>query len=261
MSPVWSKQPLKAIFITFHIFRTLATLPWLLIKYAPKSARPFPEWSMKQCVINVLVRELLVYHYETQSNAMSTVLSDHEKAGDRHTLAKPAKAELYSGILASAIVQPAAVGGLWYPAPPPASTDDVAEEKVVLHFPGGAFVLAYGSEMYGKPVSAAMEKYLKADRTFFAQYRPSASDDTRFPAALQDVLTFYNYILSLGYKPGNIVLSGDSAAGNLLIGLLRHLEGLPDLPLPSSAILVSFRYPISLHPYHRQVYVMLTSRV
>ncbi|KAI1812334.1 Alpha/Beta hydrolase protein [Poronia punctata] len=240
MTTLWSKQPFKATFITFHIFRTLAILPWLLIRYAPKSARPYPEWSMKQCVINAIVRQLMVYHTTTRSNAMSAVLSDHKKAGERHALASPAKAELYSGILVSDVAKPAAVGGLWYPAPPSeTSPDDIAGEKIALHFPGGAFVLAYGSEMYGKPVSDAMSKYLKVARTFFAQYRPSADDATRFPAALQDVVTFYNYILSLGYKPQNIILSGDSAAGNLIVALLRHLEGQTDLPLPSAAILWS----------------------
>ncbi|KAI0199866.1 Alpha/Beta hydrolase protein [Astrocystis sublimbata] len=227
MAPVWSKQPFKAIFITFHVIRTLVAVPWLLIRYTPKSARPSHECSMKQCVINALVRQLMVYHTETRSNSMSAVLSDHAKAGKRHDLAKPARSDLYSSILASDAAKPAEM------------LADVGREKLVLHFPGGAFVLAYGSEMYGRPVAAAMSKYVKADRTLFAQYRPSADDATRFPAALQDIVTFYHHVLSLGYRPENIILSGDSAAGNLIVAFLRHLEGTTDLPLPNSAILWS----------------------
>lgn len=167
---------------------------------------------------------------------MSIVDSDHKKTKDRYALAEPTDADTYSGSLSPNVAQPAPVGGLWYPAPIPIGSS--SEEKVVLYFPGGGFVLAFGQEMYGKPVSKAMSKYL-GSRTFFAQYRLSTDDTTRFPAALQDLVTFYTYILSLGIKPGNVILSGDSAAGNLVIALLRYLEASPKLPLPRGAIVWS----------------------
>ncbi|KAI0425450.1 Alpha/Beta hydrolase protein [Xylaria sp. FL1042] len=239
MAPTWSKQPLKGVFIAFQFLRTLALLPWLLVRYSIKSARPFPEWSLRLCVINVLVKQLLVYYTKTGSNAMSIVVSDSKKAKERHTLARPGDARLYSGILTSSKVRPTAVGGLWYPTPLYVGSPNLDDEKVVLHFPGGGFVLAFGQEMYGKIVSKAMSQYLKASRTFFAQYRISTDDSTRFPAALQDLVTFYNYILSLGVKPHNVILSGDSAAGNLVIGLLRFLETSSKLPLPGGAIVWS----------------------
>ncbi|KAF2972772.1 hypothetical protein GQX73_g778 [Xylaria multiplex] len=170
---------------------------------------------------------------------MSVVVSEHKKAKERHSLAEPAAENLYSGILNSSVCKPAPVGGLWYPAPLQEGSPNLDEEKLVLHFPGGAFVLAFGQEMYGRTVSKAMSQYLGASRTFFAQYRPSVDDATRFPAALQDVVTFYGYILSLGVKPHNVILSGDSAAGNLVIALLRHLETSSNLPLPGGAIVWS----------------------
>ncbi|KAI1125075.1 Alpha/Beta hydrolase protein [Nemania abortiva] len=236
MAPVWSKQPLKGVFITLHIIKTLTILPFLLIRYGPKSARPFPEWSLKQCVINALVRQLLVYYTATRSTAMSIVASEHKKAKKRYALAEAIDPDVYSGCLSPDVAQPAPVGGLWYPAPIP--TGASSEEKVVLYFPGGGFVLAFGQEMYGKPVSKAMSKYL-GSRTFFAQYRLAIDDTTRFPAPLQDIVTFYTYILSLGIKPDSIIVSGDSAAGNLVIGLLRYLETLSKLPLPRGAIVWS----------------------
>lgn len=86
-----------------------------------------------------------------------------------------------------------------------------------------------------------MTQYLKATRTFLAQYRISTDNETRFPAAIQDLVTFYRYTLSLGLDPKNIILSGDSAAGNLVIALLRYFENLrsPELPLPGGAMLWS----------------------
>lgn len=242
MAPIWSKQPFKAVFITFQVFKTLTLVPWLLIRYSLKSARPYPEWSLKLSVTNPIIRELFTFYTATRTNAMSIVASDHEKAKDRYSLVQPADAKAYTGIVTPGAVQPAAVGGLWYPAPPPSSEGDVAKEKVVLHLPGGAFVLAFGSEMYGSDVSKAISQYLGVPRTFFAQYRPATDDATRFPAAIQDAITFYSYILSLGYKPQNITLSGDSAAGNLMIGLLRYLEAegeAANLPLPGGAMVWS----------------------
>ncbi|KAI1366874.1 Alpha/Beta hydrolase protein [Xylaria arbuscula] len=239
MAPTWSKQPLKGVFITFHILKTLAILPWLLFRYAPKAARPFPEWSLKLCILNPLVKQLLEYCRVTKSTAMSLVVSDQMRAKDRYTLVEPGNADSYSGVLASDVTKPAPVGGIWYPAPLYVGSPNLDDEKVVLHFPGGGFVLAFGQEMYGKTVSNAMSKYLKASRTFFAQYRVSVDEETRFPAALQDLVTFYSYIVSLGVKPHNIILSGDSAAGNLVISLLRYLESSSKLPLPHSAIVWS----------------------
>lgn len=128
---------------------------------------------------------------------------------------------------------------MWYPAPLYAGSPNLDEEKVVLHFPGGGFLLGFGQEMYGKIFSSTVIKYLKAGRTFSPQYRVPVDDETRFPAALQDLVTLYNYILSLGVKPSNITLSSDSAAGNLLIALLRYLETSSKLPLPRGAIVWS----------------------
>ncbi|KAI0882552.1 Alpha/Beta hydrolase protein [Annulohypoxylon maeteangense] len=239
MTFMWSKQPLKAILIIFLLLKTAALFPWLLIRYFLKSSRPFPEWSLKLCIINPLVRQLLAYYVYTRSDAMSSVISDHQKAKERHSLAAPAETNLYSGVITPGVAKPAAVGGLWYPAPLHEGSPNFDDEKVVLHFPGGAFVLAWGQETSGRVVAKAMSRYLKATRTFYAQYRPSVDNTTRFPAAVQDLVTFYNYILSLGVNPQNVILSGDSAAGNLVIALLRYLETSSSLPLPGGAMVWS----------------------
>lgn len=113
----------------------------------------------------------------------------------------------------------------------------------MLHFPGGAFVLAYGQEEQGRLVSRVMNRHLGASRTLVAQYRlASGAAPARFPAALQDLATVYRHVLSLGVAPRNVVLSGDSAAGNLVLGLVRYLEeATPDasLPRPGGAIVWS----------------------
>jgi acetyl esterase/lipase len=236
MAPIWSKQPFKTLYVAYLLAQMSALLPWFIVRYSLKSARPFPGWSLKTCIVMQVLRQVFRYHTTTRSSDMASVAADHRKEGDRFALAKPADPSLYSGALSAGTVSPAEVGGLWYPAPLFAGLPNLDDEKVVLHFPGGAFVIAFGQEFRGKDLAMAMSQHPKATRTFFAQYRVANDDTTCFPAALQDVVTFYHYILSLGVKPKNIILSGDSAAGNLVVGLLRYLETSSKLPLPGGAM-------------------------
>ncbi|KAK7753528.1 hypothetical protein SLS62_004603 [Diatrype stigma] len=239
MAPLLSSQPFKAFYAAFLLARATAVFPWLLVRYSLKSCRTFPEWTLKLCIIQHVARELFRYQTYTQSRGQASLEADHKNAKERFALAEPAEASLYVGALAPGAAKPAAVGGLWYPAPLLEGSPNLEDEKVVLHFPGGAFVLAFGQEAHGRDVSSVMSKHLKATRTFFAQYRISTDSSTRFPAPLQDLVTFYHHILSLGVKPHNILLSGDSAAGNLVVGLVRYLEASSKLPLPKGAILWS----------------------
>ncbi|RYP72194.1 hypothetical protein DL771_004324 [Monosporascus sp. 5C6A] len=142
----------------------------------------------------------------TRSTWLCTVRSGQAKAKERFSLVSPAELKIYSGVLAPGTIKPVPVGGVWFPAPiSAAATEDLSHEKVVLHFPGGAFVLAFAFEGVGQNISNTMAQHMKATRTFVAQYRVATSSDTRFPAALQDLLTFYHYILSLGVDPKNII--------------------------------------------------------
>lgn len=59
-----------------------------------------------------------------------------------------------------------------------------------------------------------------------------------FPAALEDALTAYRWILSRGADPRRIIVAGDSAGGGLALALLDRLRAL-DLPQPRLAVLLS----------------------
>ena len=90
-------------------------------------------------------------------------------------------------------------------------------------------------------------KHTPATHVFCPQYRlstlPVSKTSNPFPAALQDSLTSYLYLLNdLKISPKNIILSGDSAGGNLAIALLRYITDYGSelgLPAPSSALLWS----------------------
>lgn len=71
------------------------------------------------------------------------------KANEHLSRVPPGDEQLYKGALAAdASIKPATVGGLWYLSPPK-SLEDLRNEKVVVRFPGGAFVIALGSDFNG----------------------------------------------------------------------------------------------------------------
>ncbi|KAL3443959.1 Alpha/Beta hydrolase protein [Aspergillus insuetus] len=135
------------------------------------------------------------------------------------------------------------IAGFWYESPPLA---DKVPGIIVLHFHGGAFVFggARPTECGWGPKD--LSKRLKCP-VLVPQYRLSDARDptTAFPAALQDAVTAYTYLLyTLNVRPENIVLSGDSAGGNLVLALLRYLhytqglKGASGTQLPSRAALL-----------------------
>lgn len=155
---------------------------------------------------------------------------------------QPPPTRFFSGVLApTGPVKPAPVQGVWLPRAPSDKSAELRKEKVILHFPGGAFVVTFGHEFSGRPVTDIFTQHLKASTVLWAHYRLAESEETRFPGAVQDALTFYRYVVSLGFEPETITLSGDSAGGNVALALLRYLEAskLPDLPLPGGLIVFS----------------------
>ncbi len=59
-----------------------------------------------------------------------------------------------------------------------------------------------------------------------------------FPAAVEDVIAVYRWLLANGYAAQDIVLAGDSAGGGLAVALLLSLKAAGD-PLPAAACLLS----------------------
>lgn len=59
-----------------------------------------------------------------------------------------------------------------------------------------------------------------------------------YPAAVDDCVTAYHWLLAQGFEPGRIVVAGDSAGGNLALALLLRLRD-EGAPLPAGAVLLS----------------------
>lgn len=184
------------------------------------------------------------FNYAAATHSRHVLDGDPEKARERPARIEPSAATLFSGALAPTdTVKPALAKRvcMWLPTLLKPDSTGSQTEKVILHFPGGAFVISFGHEASGRLVLDTLAKHLRADRLLWAQYRLAADEETRFPAAIQDALNYYHYIISSVVDPKNIILSGDSAGGNVVLALMRHLESArsPNVPLPGGAIVFS----------------------
>ncbi|OLF09452.1 hypothetical protein BLA60_20045 [Actinophytocola xinjiangensis] len=104
---------------------------------------------------------------------------------------------------------------------------------VLLYLHGGGF--AFGSRRTHRHFVAALSA---------ATGRPALLADYRrppehpFPAAADDALAAYRWLLAAGHAPEEIVVMGDSAGGHLTAGLLADLTR-RRLPMPAAAVLFS----------------------
>lgn len=246
---VWASQPFKAAYISyFLLLKAPIQLAILALLYAIKG-RPLPARSFGQNIAATLTR--MVFDLCATARLPHLAYDDPLTAGERCVVVQPADERVYHGALSSSpVVKPQAKPAVWFPGPPPSTPEDTAllktKQNVVLQFVGGAFVMGLGYKHYGDDVFKLYSQHLKADRVIWADYRIcDGSPEMKFPAPIQDAVTHYAYLISLGIDPKNIVLAGDSAGGNMVLALLRHLQYLHEeqpesaLPLPGGAIVFS----------------------
>jgi len=107
------------------------------------------------------------------------------------------------------------------------------KDKVYLNLFGGGYVL-------GNLESRRWIPYLVSRATNFRclsiEYR--LAPEHPFPAALEDSVESYKWLLSQDYDPSNIIIGGQSAGGGLTIATISKLKEL-QLPYPKGAILMS----------------------
>ncbi|PYH92657.1 hypothetical protein BO71DRAFT_456701 [Aspergillus ellipticus CBS 707.79] len=116
------------------------------------------------------------------------------------------------------------IGAVWYKQPP-----ETPPTRLILHFHSGAYAVPIALKAAGDRGCSAKPSV----PILQVQYRlsgptSSKSNETCFPAALQDAITTYWYVLdTLKVHSSQVILSGDSAGGNLVLALLRYLSAPP----------------------------------
>jgi len=110
---------------------------------------------------------------------------------------------------------------------------DAPEDKAILYFHGGGFRI--GSVASHRDLIARIA-LASGCRVLAINYR--LAPEHRFPAALDDALVAYGWMLDRGLKPDSVVFAGDSAGGNLVLAAMLALRE-RGLPLPIAAALMS----------------------
>ncbi|KAI0075549.1 alpha/beta-hydrolase [Panus rudis PR-1116 ss-1] len=248
-------QPLRTMFILGGVIYILVSLPVWLVLAAIPATRPRRSWSFKRAIFVRLLRPLLKIRYQTAlptPTPLTKFESDAKALGFVWVKATP---DLVVGEIRELAekngVKAERVGGFWYgPRGPDGEVGQPASpgEKVVYHMHGGGHVL--GSANPKTEAKTLAQGYLDhlgpKVRVFAIEYRLSSAPPFQpanpFPASLIDAISGYRYLIEdVGFDPGSIVLSGDSAGGGIAFNLARYLVAahLPSLPKPGGIILSS----------------------
>ena len=110
---------------------------------------------------------------------------------------------------------------------------DQRRTGVILYLHGGGYTC--GSLEYAKGFAATLASECGV-KVFCAAYR--LAPENRFPAALEDALEAYRYLLKKGYAAKQILLCGESAGGGLIYALCLKLKEL-GVELPCGLIGIS----------------------
>ncbi|KAF2788777.1 alpha/beta-hydrolase [Melanomma pulvis-pyrius CBS 109.77] len=239
-----ARQPVKAVYTLAALTFELARFPLWLAKYLIASGRQHTEYSFRQA-LGVRVFFSAVYHMAKVEVKTPLPLTPG-KEKERFVVIKTAAPSFYKGPLLSADIKPVDIGATWYPAPLTTSSD-LSAVTVILHLHGGAFVLGDGRTEATGYLASNLLKHTPATHVFAPQYRlstlPASKTSNPFPAAIQDSLTAYLYLINtLKISPKNIIIGGDSAGGNASISILRYISEYGsdiDIPAPSAALLWS----------------------
>jgi monoterpene epsilon-lactone hydrolase len=126
--------------------------------------------------------------------------------------------------------EPVNAGGVpaeWITAP------GVNTERVIYYLHGGGY--AYGSINTHREMVSRLSRAASA-RVLIIDYR--LAPENPFPAALDDSVAAYRWLLSVGVNPTRLVIAGESAGGGLTVATLVALRDAGE-PLPAAGICLS----------------------
>lgn len=106
-------------------------------------------------------------------------------------------------------------------------------KRAILYLHGGGYIAGVTRTYHS--LCARLASQLDAD-VFLPDYR--LAPEHPFPAAVDDAVAAWNWLLDLGWEPEQIVIAGDSAGGGLTLALLLALRD-SGRTLPAAAIAMS----------------------
>ncbi len=161
------------------------------------------------------------------------LLRSREAPGDRTPAEQRAAFEEVAVLVAgsaeatSTPVDAGGVPGEWIAAP------GASSERTLYYLHGGGYVI--GSIHTHRALIARLSAASGA-RGFAINYR--LAPEHPFPAAVEDAVTGYRWLLGQGVDPAGLVIAGDSAGGGLTVATLVALRD-AGVPLPAAAVCLS----------------------
>ncbi len=107
------------------------------------------------------------------------------------------------------------------------------KKYIILHCHGGGY--STGSSQYARTLTGKLAASTSMDVLSF-DYR--LAPENPYPAACEDAMKVWNYLMLLGYGARDVIVSGDSAGGNLALSLVLRLKEEGRL-LPRGLVLMS----------------------
>jgi acetyl esterase/lipase len=108
-----------------------------------------------------------------------------------------------------------------------------SSEKVILYVHGGGYVSGSCSDHRG-----IISKFALNTDVANLLYEYRLAPEHPFPAAIDDSVTVYQWLIQTGYKPENIIIAGESAGGGLTLALLLALKE-QQIQMPKAAVSIS----------------------
>ena len=237
MTVHFTRQQFKTAWTIATILYCCIQIPLHMLLIIRPSSRAHPRWTYRQALGREILKIWFTYASTIEYRFPLSLDAGSEK--ERFVKVHPETPELYRGTpdIPNCEIRPTTIGGVWYPQL--FNANHHKDMQIILHFHGGAYVL--GSPRQSECGFAAKILYKATSALiFFPQYRLASTQNGGFPAALQDAISSYAYLLNLGILPSRITISGDSAGGHLAVSLLRYIvENRALLPRPLAALLWS----------------------
>ncbi len=181
--------------------------------------------SFKSKTINFMLRN----RHFLQGRLSREVFTMESSIGDFRALCEKG-ASRYAKIPSGVTVKPQQIEGIsaeWL------IPENANPEKLILYVHGGGYVAGSCNDHRG-----FVSKFARNTGIVNLIYEYRLAPEHPFPAAINDSLQIYRWVLSSGIKPKNILVAGESAGGGLILALLLAIKD-QQLPMPAAAVAIS----------------------
>jgi epsilon-lactone hydrolase len=111
--------------------------------------------------------------------------------------------------------------------------EKASKEQIIIYVHGGGYVSGSCSDHRGFVSKLANNSGIT---NMVYEYR--LAPENPFPAALEDSIKIYQWVLSSGFTPENIIIAGESAGGGLCLSILLALKD-QNISLPVAVVAIS----------------------